>query len=71
MCGIVAYYTFKQQDTTDCELIRRMTDSMAHRGPDSGVWCENAVGLGHRRLAIIDLSPASRGPFQSEGDRSS
>ncbi len=41
-----------------------MTDALAHRGPDgSGVWVEGHVGLGHRRLAIRDLSPAGAQPM--------
>ena len=40
-----------------------MIDRIAHRGPDGhGVWMEGPVGLGHRRLAIIDLSPGGRQP---------
>jgi asparagine synthase (glutamine-hydrolysing) len=43
-----------------------MCDLIAHRGPDAdGVWTEGAVGLGHRRLAVIDLSPAGRQPMHS------
>jgi Asparagine synthase (glutamine-hydrolyzing) len=41
-----------------------MTDAIAHRGPDGeGHWSEGPVGLGHRRLAIIDLSPGGRQPM--------
>jgi len=47
-----------------------MTDAIAHRGPDGeGHWVEGAVGLGHRRLAIIDLSPAARQPMVSADNR--
>ena len=45
---------------------KRMTDAIAHRGPDGeGHWIEGSVGLGHRRLAIIDLSPAGHQPMVS------
>jgi asparagine synthase (glutamine-hydrolysing) len=40
-----------------------MTDALEHRGPDDvGIWCEGQIGLGHRRLAIRDLSPAGHQP---------
>lgn len=52
------------------ELIQGMCDLIAHRGPDGdGVWTNGSVGLGHRRLAIIDLSPAGRQPMTTaDGD---
>jgi asparagine synthase (glutamine-hydrolysing) len=51
----------------DETLIRRMTDTMAHRGPnDSGVWQDPRVSLGHRRLSVIDLSPAGHQPMTNE-----
>ena len=47
-----------------------MTDAIAHRGPDGeGHWIEGNVGLGHRRLAIIDLSPAGHQPMISADHR--
>jgi len=48
-------------------LLDRMTDSLAHRGPDDrGVWTDGRVGLGSRRLAVIDLSPAGHMPMVNE-----
>src|SRR3569833_4686016 len=55
MCGIGGYV-----GNFDRSLLSTMNRVMAHRGPDDeGIWCssEQRVGLGHRRLAIIDLSP--------------
>jgi asparagine synthase (glutamine-hydrolysing) len=47
-----------------------MTDAIAHRGPDGeGHYIDGALGLGHRRLAIIDLSPAGHQPMASEDGR--
>lgn len=57
MCGIAGIFHRERDRPVDAELLRRMTDSMVHRGPDgSGVWSVPGVGLGHRRLSIIDLS---------------
>ena len=51
-------------------MVARMCDLIAHRGPDAeGVWADGHVALGHRRLAIIDLSPAGRQPMTSMDGR--
>ena len=56
MCGIAGLFHPDVPKPVDAERIRRMADSLAHRGPDgSGVWTAPGVGLGHRRLSIIDL----------------
>ncbi|MFB0977453.1 MAG: asparagine synthase (glutamine-hydrolyzing) [Myxococcota bacterium] len=63
MCGIAGYAGLH-----DPELLRPMTDAMIHRGPDdSGTWydADAEIGFGHRRLAIIDLSPAGRQPMSN------
>jgi asparagine synthase (glutamine-hydrolysing) len=52
------------------ETLQNMTDAIAHRGPDGeGHWIEGNVGVGHRRLAIIDLSPAGHQPMVSVDQR--
>ncbi len=62
MCGIAG--TFGIENSSP--VVQRMTDRIAHRGPDdSGIYTDALVGLGHRRLAIIDLSPAGHQPMQS------
>lgn len=62
MCGIVGVVSFSRPVEMDRLLIAR--DLLAARGPDdSGVWQEEMTGLGHRRLAILDLSPAGHQPM--------
>jgi asparagine synthase (glutamine-hydrolysing) len=64
MCGIAGRVNFKTQAPVDPALIQGMCDLIAHRGPDGeGVWVDRFVGLGHRRLAIIDLTSAGRQPM--------
>ena len=51
-------------------LTMQMTDSLQHRGPDAeGVWTEGGIALGHRRLSILDLSPAGAQPMHSTCER--
>ncbi len=65
MCGIAGIVRLDGKPV-DCADIKRMTDAIAHRGPDGeGQWCEASVGLGHRRLAIIDLSERAAQPMHS------
>jgi asparagine synthase (glutamine-hydrolysing) len=69
MCGIAGIFDLKHRQV-DQELIRKMTNAMAHRGPDSdGFFCEKEIGLGHRRLSIIDLSSAANQPFTDNSGR--
>ncbi len=57
MCGIVAVYNRRPAEAVDGSVLQRMTDVMAHRGPDdSGYHREANIGLGFRRLSIIDLN---------------
>lgn len=56
MCGIAGIFHLETAKPVDPERVRKMTDVLSHRGPDgSGVWTAPGVGLGHRRLSIIDL----------------
>jgi len=69
LCGIVGILERRSDAGIDEALLRRMNDSQFHRGPDeSGVHIEPGVGLGHRRLSIIDLSSGQQ-PLYNE-DRS-
>ncbi|MBI4504033.1 MAG: asparagine synthase (glutamine-hydrolyzing) [Chloroflexi bacterium] len=66
MCGIVGVCNLNGEPVGH-PLLQRMTDAVAHRGPDGeGHYADGPVGLGHRRLAIIDLSPAGRQPMANE-----
>ncbi len=69
MCGIAGILQpGGERRQTLLERAARMSDALRHRGPDdSGVWCDESAGvaLAHRRLAVIDLSPAAGQPMQS------
>jgi asparagine synthase (glutamine-hydrolysing) len=66
MCGIVGAVHFNQQPVHAC-AIQQMSDMLRHRGPDdAGVLEAGIAGLGHRRLKIIDLSPAGHQPMSNE-----
>jgi asparagine synthase (glutamine-hydrolysing) len=71
MCGIAGLLSFSTP-CVDKGAVVRMTDAMAHRGPDGdGVWVgdDSRIGLGHRRLAIVDLTPDAAQPMtDAEGD---
>jgi asparagine synthase (glutamine-hydrolysing) len=69
MCGIAGFVNVDGAPASPV-LLRRMTDAIAHRGPDGeGHWVEGGVAIGHRRLAIIDLSPAGHQPMISADHR--
>jgi len=57
MCGICGQFNFVGHEPVEADTIRRMTDAMVHRGPDDeGYFISGPVGLGFRRLSIIDLA---------------
>src|SRR5579863_9240501 len=68
MCGIAGL--FRREGgivTEDVMAVGRATDAQAHRGPDdSGLYHDGSIVLGHRRLAIIDLSSAGHQPMENE-----
>lgn len=67
MCGICGKVFFDQERAVERELLLKMCRTLAHRGPDGeGIYVKGHVGLGHRRLAIIDLSEAGRQPMPNE-----
>lgn len=69
MCGIAGVLSFKKSpDLTG--TVRRMTNAMSHRGPDAnGLYTDEHIGLGHRRLSIIDLSEAANQPLADHSGR--
>src|SRR6185369_2834005 len=69
MCGIAGIIRSRGIDE---QSVACMIGPIAHRGPDDeGIWVdpEAGVGLGHRRLSIVDLSPAGRQPMHSADGR--
>ena len=69
MCGIAGMLSLDGEPAS-VVVLRRMTDSIRHRGPDGeGHYVDGPLGLGHRRLAILDLSPAGHQPMMSSDGR--
>jgi asparagine synthase (glutamine-hydrolysing) len=69
MCGIAGIIHLDYAPVSPA-VLQRMTNAIAHRGPDGeGHWIEGNVGIGHRRLAIIDLTPAGHQPMISADHR--
>lgn len=74
MCGITGFLERPPRHRAEeaADLVGRMTATLSHRGPDDrGAWADppNGVALGHRRLAVIDLSEAGQQPMVSHGGR--
>jgi asparagine synthase (glutamine-hydrolysing) len=71
MCGIAGVLAFTDDFPADEALARRMADAISYRGPDDAgaiALSGDRVALGHRRLSIVDLSPAGRQPMSNEDD---
>jgi asparagine synthase (glutamine-hydrolysing) len=72
MCGLAGFLEARagRSEAEKRALARAMADRLGHRGPDdAGAWAEGPCALGHRRLAIIDLSPAGAQPMASHDGR--
>ena len=68
MCGIAGLFYPGTPKPIDPARIAAMTDAQAHRGPDgSGIWTAPGIGLGHRRLAIIDLGGGAQPMHSADG----
>ncbi|MEV8022333.1 asparagine synthase (glutamine-hydrolyzing) [Streptomyces sp. NPDC086554] len=69
MCGITGWVSFDRDLRTAADTLDAMTETMSCRGPDDrGTWIEGPAGLGHRRLAVIDL-PGGRQPMTARTPR--
>lgn len=70
MCGITGIIASQSNSAVYTDAIQKMTDAIAHRGPNSqGIWHDEKCYVGHRRLSIIDLSDAGNQPFISQDGR--
>ncbi len=68
MCGLCGIFNAHSAEAVAPELIRSMANTITHRGPDAeGVYIDRGVGLGHRRLSIIDLASGHQ-PMQTEDE---
>ena len=68
MCGIAGIFDFRGRTEIDRVLLRRMTDILDHRGPDGdGFHYAPGIGLGHRRLAIVDLAAGDQPLYNEDG----
>ena len=70
MCGIAGIFNYRDREPVNRALLDEMTDLIAHRGPDGrDVYVDGPLGLGHRRLAIVDLSDAGKQPMATADGR--
>jgi asparagine synthase (glutamine-hydrolysing) len=66
MCGITGIFNVDGSPVS-INILKEMTDIIKHRGPDGeGFWTSSFIGFGHRRLAILDLSPSGHQPMQND-----
>jgi len=70
MCGINGFLSSNYSKEQKKEIVQKMNYDLAHRGPDNdGVWEDDLITLGHRRLKILDLSESANQPFFSNDKR--
>jgi asparagine synthase (glutamine-hydrolysing) len=68
MCGIAGRFNFTPHHPVDRARLKAMTDAVSHRGPDAaGFYYDNGIGLGHRRLSIIDLATGDQPVGNEDG----
>ena len=71
MCGLAGFFGGEIGAVSDDDLLRFMANALIHRGPDDGGYWHDGkqrIALGHRRLAIVDLSPAGHQPMASTNE---
>jgi asparagine synthase (glutamine-hydrolysing) len=67
MCGITGIFSTIPTSRVSREHLQRMTSTLSHRGPDEGtVYVDGQVGLGHRRLSIIDVASGTQPIFNED-----
>jgi asparagine synthase (glutamine-hydrolysing) len=68
VCGIAGIYNYSNDEPVNEAVLRRMTNVLTHRGPDDeGFYVANRIGLGHRRLSIIDVAGGRQPIFNEDG----
>ena len=68
MCGFTGFFSNSDQLINRDEIIKKMSDTIIHRGPDSaGKYVDNNVALGFRRLSIVDLADGNQPMFNEDG----
>lgn len=68
MCGIVGLFDMREKSEIDRQLLTRMNQTQVHRGPDEGeIYTEPGLGLGHRRLSIMDVASGQQPLFNEDG----
>src|SRR5689334_19299708 len=68
MCGIAGIFNFEAERPIDRERLAAMTSTLRHRGPDAaGYYVGSGIGLGHRRLSIIDLATGDQPVSNEDG----
>ncbi len=68
MCGIAGFLNSNNMPA-DASVVKSMLEKIKHRGPDGeGVYCKHHIGMGHKRLAILDLTAAGAQPMTSEDE---
>jgi asparagine synthase (glutamine-hydrolysing) len=68
MCGITGIFKINKQPVSQQE-VKSLTNALAHRGPDGeGIYVDDNLGLGHRRLSILDLSAKGSQPMTSRNN---